>query len=74
MFLSETFRVGPRTVTMTLSEQPPQGGVLPLQCEWFPDTPAHLTRGERRQYQRGRHRFMSKLAGRMKGKIMVVDL
>ncbi len=73
-FLSESFRVGTCTVTMTLTEKPPVGGVLPLRCDWFPNLPARLSRSERRQYLKGRQQFMTKLADKIAGKILVVDL
>ena len=73
-FLRESFRVGPCTVTMTLTEKPPTGGVLPLRCDWFPNPPARLSRSERRQYLKGRQQFITKLADKIAGKILVVDL
>jgi hypothetical protein len=48
--------------------------VLPLRCDWFPNLPARLSRSERRQYLKGRQQFMTKLADKIAGKILVVDL
>ena len=76
-FLSHTFHVGPRTVTMTLNERPNKYGsanITCLQCEWFPNPPSRLSRHERRQYLKGRGKFMSTLAKKLNGGIAVLDL
>ncbi len=58
------FRVGEFTCTLTLTT-PAAGEPLTLVCEWMPHIPTSLTRGERRQYERGRDAAIEKLSNEL---------
>jgi hypothetical protein len=58
--LVRLFRVGKRTVTMTI--QPPKlGACTNLVCDWKPTVPSRLTKKELRQYRDGRNAVMAEL-------------
>lgn len=60
--LADSFRVGKRTVTMTMP-QPEMGKMLWLACEWAPTPPTRgLTKKELRQYRAGRDAFFRRVA------------
>jgi len=62
---------------MTLNQRPNkhrQPNITCLQCEWFPSPPSRLSRHERRQYLKGRGKFMTALAKKVNGGVVVLDL
>lgn len=73
-FISASWRVGHRSVTMTIETPPQRGGCINTAAEWFPDMPTRLNRHEQRQYLKGRHKFMVDLSKRAGGTVAVVDV
>ncbi len=70
--LSRLFRVGKRTVTMTIPK--PNGHAICLACEWCPNLPKRLSKRERREYLAGRHAVMTELATLTAGLVTVIDV
>jgi hypothetical protein len=58
--LTDTFRVGKYTVTMTI-QKPRIGCVTHAVCEWEPDQPIRLTKRELKQYRKGRDALAAKV-------------
>ncbi len=71
--LVRTFRVGRRTVTLTVP-RPVQGGVAIMVMEWAPTVPSGLSRKERRQYRAGRDAAIAELAKTLGLRVIVADL
>jgi len=69
-----SFRVGPRTVTLTI-QAPRKGEVVNMVAEWHPGPPGRPpTEEELRQYREGRNAALAELADRMGERVMVVEI
>lgn len=69
---SRAWRVGKRTVTLSLPMNP--AGLMHAVIEWEPSVPRRLSRAELREYREGRARALCELAAETGRRIAVVDL
>jgi hypothetical protein len=69
-----SFKVGKRTVTMTM-QKPEIGGCNSLAVEWHPDTPSSgLSKRELRQYRAGRAVLAELVSEAMGGgRILIIE-
>jgi hypothetical protein len=60
--LRSTWRVGPRTVTITQHVAIIPGAIGQLRAEWEPNPPRKLSKSEWRQYRAGRDAHWQRIA------------
>lgn len=71
--ISHTWRVGERTVTMTVP-RPTAGRPVCLAIEWMPDKPQGLTPAELRQYREGRTAGLAAVAAELGAPVALLEL
>lgn len=71
--LVRSFRVGRRTVTLTLCK-PVAGMVLHSIAEWSPDRPRGLSPRELRQYREGRNAVLGEFAQLVGMRTLLVEV
>jgi hypothetical protein len=71
--LVRSFRVGRRTVTITIPK-PRRGGMVSVAVEWAPNAPTKLSCRERAQYRRGRDSVLVELAREINMEIAVCEI
>jgi hypothetical protein len=71
--LVRRFRVGPRTVTMTIPKPQP-GQAVCMAVEWSPDIPLWLSRRELAEYRAGRDAAIAALTHHFNTRALVVEL
>jgi hypothetical protein len=71
--ISHTWRVGERTVTMTVP-RPTAGGPVCLAMEWVPDKPSALSPAEMRQYREGRAAGLAAVAAQLGAPVGLLEL
>jgi hypothetical protein len=67
-----SWRVGPRTVTLTMPRVT-RGKVRATSIEWAPDRPAKLTAAEWAAYRAGRNAALAELAQHVGGRVALVE-
>lgn len=70
---SRSWRVGERTVTLTM-RRPIEGALLHSAAEWSPNEPTKLSTEEWRQYRAGRNAAIEELAVALNVSVAVVEL
>lgn len=68
-----SWRVGERTVTLTLPSRKP-GQMLSAAVEWSPSEPTRLSMEEWREYRAGRSKAIAELAAELGINVAVLDL
>ncbi len=71
--LTRSFRVGCRTVTMTMPA-PRLGECVCLAIEWAPTPPRRLSKREWRQYRTGRNAAVAELAELTRLKTAILEI
>ena len=71
--LTRSFRVGRRTVTVTMPT-PRKGEARCMTMEWTPDMPKRLSKREWRRYRAGRDAAVAELAELAGVKVMIVEM
>jgi hypothetical protein len=71
--VSRSWRVGERTVTLTIP-RPKAGRPLIACAEWSPNEPPRLSADDWAEYRQGRHRAISELAAELQISVAVLEL
>lgn len=71
--ISRTWKVGNRTVTLTLPK-PKRGGVQSCVIEWAPDVPPTVSAAELAEYRAGRNAALAELARELGGNVAVLEV
>lgn len=70
--MSKSWKVGSRTVTMTVPK-PRTGELAMVAMEWHPEMPAKLNRRELQQYRTGRDGAIAEFASTLGINVVVVE-
>ena len=71
--LTRSFRVGHRTITVTMPA-PRRGKLRYMTFEWAPDPPQRLSKWEWRQYRAGRDAAVAELAKLADMKAVIIEI
>lgn len=71
--VSESWKVGPRTCTVTLF-RPDAGSTVAMTIEWEPTMPSALTDRELSEYRHGRNEALGRAASRLGVSIALLEV